>query len=262
MRKLLSTVVLAFCIFGVARDVSAREWEILKGANFIVYYRMSVPENFVNTVLESAEESFKEVSSNLGMSRYQSWGSEKRASIYIYADEKDYVTNGGQAGWSHGAALIASKTIKTYPSDQGFFDALLPHELGHIILHELVGPYANIPLWFDEGVAMYQEKARHIGANKIVDDALEKGQFIPLSQLTDMRLYSGSDRELVNLFYAESASIVNFMITQLGESRFTKLCLELKENTRFIDALPKIYMHINDVDDLNKKWVNYLKDRS
>jgi len=261
MRRSLFIVMIMMWSMG-ASFAQAKEWETLKGSNFIVYYRQDVPEHFVNTVMESSEESFKEVSANLGLSRYQSWASDQRASIYIYADQEDYVKNGGQAGWSHGAALVASKIIKTYPSDQGFFDALLPHELGHIILHELVGPYANIPLWFDEGVAMYQEKAKHIGAGKIVQGALEKGQFITLSALTDMRLYSNSDNATVELFYAESASIVNFMITQLGESRFHKLCRELKENTRFVDALPKIYMYINKMEDLNKKWVNYLKDRS
>jgi hypothetical protein len=256
--KILS--VLIFLSISFAFNTHAKDWEMIKGDNFIIYYRVSVSEDFVRTVLDSAEDDFKQVSENLGLSRYQSWGSEdKRASIYIYADENDYVTNGAQAGWSHGATSIASRTIKTYPADGGFFDALMPHELSHMILHEFVGPYASIPLWFDEGVAMYQEKAKHIGATRVVKDALEKGEFIPLTQLTDMRLYNNSKRETVDLFYAESASIVNFMVTQLGESHFRKLCRELKENTPFVDTLHKVYMHIDNIDDLNKRWVDYLK---
>jgi Peptidase MA superfamily len=256
LRILLATGL--FLFFDISGAI-AKDWEMLKGSNFVVYYRAQVPEDFVKTVLDSAEDDFKQVSENLGISRYQSWGSEKRAVIYVYLDEQDYVTNSGQAGWSHGAALVSSKIIKTYPSDGGFFDAMLPHELGHIILHELVGPYADVPLWFDEGVAMYQEKAKHIGAGKIVQAALEKGQFIPLTQLTDMRLYNNSDRATVDLFYAESASIVNFLITQMGDSHFYKLCRELKAKTRFEEALTKIYMHTHNLDDLNKKWVDYLK---
>ncbi|MBF0490244.1 MAG: hypothetical protein HQL15_06440 [Candidatus Omnitrophica bacterium] len=262
MRRFLALLILvSFFLINSLTEVSAREWETLKGGNFIVYYRSGVPEDFVQTVMDSAEDDFKQVSENLGVSRYQSWAVEKRASIYIYSDADDYVKNGGQAGWSHGSALIATKTIKTYPSDEGFFDALLPHELGHIMLHEVVGKYANIPLWFDEGVAMYQEKAKHIGAQKIVQESLLNGQFISLTALSDMRLYSNSDQATVKLFYAESASIVNFMMTQLGEARFYKFCRELKENTRFVDALPKIYMHIENLEDLNKKWVEYLKGK-
>ncbi len=242
---------------------AAKEWEVIKGDNFIVYYRPSdVPEDFARTVMDSVQEEFRNVTTNLGITRYQGWSGDKRASIYIYKDENDYVQNGGQAGWSHGAALVQTKMIKTYPSDAGFFDSLLPHELGHIILHEYVGPYADVPLWFDEGVAMYQEKAKRLGTHKIVQEALANGQFIPLSELTLMRLYNNSAQKTVELFYAESASVVNFMISELGESHFYKLCHELKEHIPFVDALPKVYMHINDLDNLNKKWVNYLKDRS
>ena len=261
--KLILRISTLACLFlltlmfkGEAKD---NDWEILKGDNFIVYYRPDAPDDFVKTVLDSAEDSFKIVSENLGVSRYQGWSWDKRISIYIYRDEKDYIQDGGQAGWSHGAALVQTRTIKTYPSDGGFFDSMLPHELGHIILHEYLGPYADVPLWFNEGVAMYQEKAKRIATLKLVQDSISNGQFIPLSQLAGMRLYGTSDRSAVNLYYAESASIVNFMITQLGEGRFHKFCNELKQGIHFVDALSKIYMHIKELSDLNKKWVDYLK---
>ncbi len=109
---------------------------------------------------------------------------------------------------------------------------------------------------------MFQEKAKRIGANKIVREALANGQFIALRQLTDMRLYSNSDRQTVELFYAESASIVNFMITELGKGRFFRLCEQIKESKPFLDALSDVYPNIQTLDALNKKWVNYLKDNS
>ncbi len=262
MNYILRVLIFVFAIYMTqVTCVSAKDWEVLKGNNFIVYYRMNVPEEFIKTVLDSAEDEHSRVLGNLGVSRYQSWANEKRASIYIYSDEKDYVSNGNQPGWSHGWALASSKIIKTYPSDQGFFDALLPHELGHIIFYELVGPYADVPLWLNEGIAMYQEKAKHIGAAKIVQEALEKGQFIPLTQLTVMRLYNNSSQETVDLFYAESASIVNFLITQLGEGLFFKLCRELKEKKSLVEALSITYRHIENLEDLNKRWIEYLKGR-
>lgn len=252
-------LIMVFMVFN-GTIVQAKDWEISKGKYFIVYYRSEVPEDFVNTVIESAEEDYRSVIENIGITWYQGWKWEKPVLIYIYRDQNDYISNGGQAEWSHGAALVATKTIRTFPSDEGFFDALLPHELGHIVLHEYLGPYADIPLWFDEGVAMYQEKAKRIGANKLVREALLNGQFIPLSQLLDMRLYTDSDRKMVDLFYAESASIVNFMISELGRNYFYRFCQELKQHTRLVDAISKIYFNIKDLDDLNKKWVNFLKD--
>ena len=235
-------------------------WQEQKGSNFIIYYR-DIPEDFLETVMEEAEEEYRRISENIGIGSYRSWAWDKRASIYIYKDAEDYVKNGGQAGWSHGAALVKTKVIKTFPSASGFFDSILPHELGHIILHEFIGSQADIPLWFDEGVAMNQEKARRLGSHALVKTAIEKGQFIPLTQLTDMRLYSNSDQATVELFYAESASAVNFMMTQLGAERFHQFCRELKGNSRFEDVLVKVYMSLKGMDDLNRKWKNFLEEQ-
>ena len=261
IRFRLSILLILFLIFTNA-SAQAKEWQMNKVQHFIVYSRSDVPEDFVNTVMESAEENYKSVLENIGVSWYQGWSWDRPVLIYIYRDQEDYVQNGAQAGWSHGAALIATRTIRTFPSDQGFFDAILPHELGHIVLHEFVGLDADVPLWFDEGVAMFQEKAKRLSANKIVRDALSNGQFISLTALSDMRLYVNSDPKTIELFYAESASIVNFMINELGKGHFYKMCIELKEHTKFVDALTKIYMNIYSLDGLNKKWLNYLQDRS
>ncbi len=240
-------------------EAKEKEWDVQKGSNFIIYSR-DVPEDFVQTVMAQCEEDYQRISQNLGITRYQSWSWEKRASVYIYRDAEDYVNNGAQAGWSHGAALISSKTIKTYPSQSGFFDSVLPHELGHIILHEFIGPQTSVPLWFDEGVAMYQEKARRVGAHGAVRKSKINGQFIPLTQLTDMRLYTNSNDAEVQLFYAESASIVNFMITELGQAHFSRFCQELKRQVPFEEALAKVYISIKTIGDLNKKWVSFLEE--
>lgn len=260
MTKILYILVCAGMVWLGAPVKAADGWQDQRGSNFIIYYR-DVPEDFWQTVMDEAEEEYRRISENIGIGAYRSWSWEKRASIYIYKDMDDYVKNGGQAGWSHGTALVTTKIIKTYPAAAGFFDSILPHELGHIIFHEYVGPTADIPLWFDEGVAMYQEKAKRVGAHATVRKAIEKGQFIPLTRLADMRLYVNSDQATVDLFYAESASAVNFLITQFGAEHFHQFCKELSKNTRFEDALVKIYMNIKGLDDLNGRWKKFLEEQ-
>jgi len=260
MRTCVALLVLVLWGGGIAAADAKTDWQQVKGHNFIIYYRSEVPLDFVQTVMDEAEGDFRRVTENLGITRYQSWAWDKRASIYIYRDGDDYVNNGGP-GWSHGASLVATKTIKTYPAASGFFDSILPHELGHIILHEFVGPFAHVPLWFDEGVAMYQEKARRPGAHHDVRKSIENGQFIPLTQLTDMRLYNNTSQDVVDLFYTEAASAVNFMVTQLGEEHFYKLCRELKNETPFENALAKAYMRSRSVEELNKLWVKFLEEQ-
>ncbi len=256
--RIAAVALLGFCCAAsVLADTPPEKWQQLKGQNFIIYYR-NVPQDFLDTVMRSAEEEFRNITSNLGIARYQSWSWDKRAAIYIYHDAKDYINNGGQAGWSHGAALVREKVIKTFPAANGFFDSIMPHELGHIIFREFVGFDADVPLWFEEGVAMYQEKAKRLGSDDDVREAIEKGQFITLTQLTDMRLYNDTDQDTVQLFYAEAANAVYFLITEFGEQRFYKLCRELKENTPFEEALRRVYVRLKSLDDLNKFWVKHL----
>jgi hypothetical protein len=253
---LCAGVLLAHPVFA---DDAQNSWQQMKGHDFIIYYRADVPNDFVQTTMDTAEEEFKRVTDNLGITNNQYWALEKQIKIYIYRDQDDYVKNGGQAVWSHGAAFARSQTIRTYPEINGFFDTVLPHELGHIIFRDYIGFTAIVPLWFEEGVAIYQEKAKRLGSNETVKEAIKNGQFIPLSQLSGVRLYKNSSEQVVDLFYSESASAVYYMVTELGEQEFYMLCNDLKNNMPFQDALHKVYLRFKTMGELNQAWFEYLQ---
>lgn len=239
--------------------VSAEQkWNVHRSAHFAIYYK-HIPLDFIKTVERAAEDHYQEIAKSLGYRREESWLSENRAKIYIYEDSDDYLANSKQHQWSHGAAFAAERTIRTFPAAHGFFDSTLPHEMGHIILREFIGIEPEVPLWFEEGVAMHQEKAKRYGAHRMVKNAVENGEFIPLKQLTDMRLYSDTPPEILELYYAESASIVYYMISQLGEHNFVRLCRALKDGKSFTDALKAVYVRYRGLDDLNRSWMNYLE---
>ena len=252
-------LVLFVCLM-LCREAAAGQdkWNEYKSAHFLIYYR-SIPLDFIKTVESAAEDSYQEIAKGFGFRREESWVSENRAKIYIYQDANDYTTSGAQYQWSHGAAFAAEKTIRTFPAAHGFFDSTLPHEMGHIIFREFIGLEPDVPLWFEEGVAMYQEKARRFGANTAVKAAVENGEFIALKELTNMRLYSDSDPKMLELFYAESASIVYYMISELGEFNFVRFCRALKDGKSFGDALEGVYVRFRNLDDLNRAWLNYLE---
>jgi hypothetical protein len=240
-------------------DDNQNAWQQMKGQDFIIYYRADVPDDFVQATMDTAEDELKRVTDNLGIIHGTNWSGDKEIKIYIYTDRNDFVKSGGQALWAHGVAFARAKTIKLYPDAAGFFDTILPHELGHIIFRDYIGFSAVLPLWFEEGVAIYQEKAKRLGSNKTVKEAIKNNQFIPLSQLTGVRLYKNSNKGVVDLFYSESASVVYYMITESGWQEFYMLCEELKNNTPFQEALHKVYLKYNTIDELNDSWVEYLQ---
>jgi hypothetical protein len=257
MKKIIAFFVLYTLCFA-AMVFSAPEWKEHRSRHFIIYYK-NAPQEFVKTVEDSAEDYYDTILYDLGFSRDSFWTWENRAQIYIYDDEKDYLTSSKQASWSRGSTLMGSKTIRAYPTAHGFFDSTLPHELGHIIFREYVGLAVDIPLWLDEGIAMYQEKAKRWGADADVKAAISDGRFIPLEDLSKMRLTKETDIGTVLLFYAEAASVVHYLISELGSFKFSNFCENLKDGIPFDQSLEKSYYRFKSVEDLNKAWLGYLK---
>lgn len=255
---LLLTACAAISAVGPACAAQER-WKEYKRRHFIIYYK-NAPFDFVETVEKAAEEYYRDITDNLGFTRYKGWNWEDRAKIYIYDDKDDYVEAGKQSEWSHGSAYPKDRTIRTFPLAHGFFDSILPHELGHIIFREFVGFRAKVPLWFEEGVAMNQEKAKRWGAHGMVREAMEDGTFKPLQELTMFSLWRNQTEAYISLFYAEAASAVHYMISELGRQRFVIFCRKLKDGMKFDNALERVYIRYKNQEDLNEAWVKFLKN--
>jgi len=257
MRKFIVLTSIVLCGL-LAKGASAADWQELTSAHFVIYYK-NAPMDFVKAVEEHAERYYKEISHDLGFIRYRYWRSDERAQIFIYDDGEDFLASGLAAHWSSATAQTRSKIIRSFPTAHGFFDSTLPHELGHIIFREFIGHDARIPLWLEEGIAMYQEKAKRWGAHEDVRRALDEGTFMPLDELTSFYPSARTERKKIDLFYAEAASIVYYLIQEQGTTRFVRLCRKLQDDVLFEEALKSVYSRFRSLDDLNKAWIGYIK---
>ncbi|MFH1655109.1 MAG: peptidase MA family metallohydrolase [Candidatus Omnitrophota bacterium] len=236
-------------------------WHERKSTHFLIYYK-DAPDDFVEEVLDAAEDYYQKITRELGFTRYKYWLWDDRAKIYIYEDADDYHSTTGKPKWASGHAVYQFKTIFTYPLASGFFDTLLPHELGHIIFREFVGfKNSNVPLWLDEGVATYQEKSKRWGADKLVKKAIKAEKFIPLDELTKINNLIPLEKDKVDLFYNESVSVVYFLISKHGRYNFMTFCRALRDGKSLDRAIDYAYTRFNDLDDLNKVWYRYLTKR-
>jgi len=258
MKTRIFTLSVIFLLISGNLQAWAETWKEYKRTHFIIYFK-NVPQDFVENVEEAAERYYNRITKNLNFMRSKGWTWDERAEIYIYDNADDYYNSARQARWSHGVASPKDKVIRTFPSAHGFFDSTLPHELGHIIFREFIGYRVILPTWFEEGVAMNQERAQRFGADEKVRKAMENETFIPLGQLSRTRLTPRSDPELVDLYYAEAASIVNFIINELGKYKFVLFCRKLKDIQNFEKAFAKIYIRYKNFEKLNKAWVEFLK---
>ncbi len=258
MRVWMLAFLIVFCLAPAARG--AVEFEETKSRHFIVYHEEGVGRDFVEATIEFAERYYGELTEKLGFVRYDYWTWDDRAKIYIYADQGSYMEDTGQPAWSGGLAAYHEKTIRVFPRGAGFFDALLPHELGHIVFHEVIGSHV-VPTWLDEGVACYLEPARRFGSQKMALDAIEDGTFIPLKELHEMDPRELADDDQVELFYAESVSLLTFIVETFGIDRFNAVCDKIKEGRTFERAVKSCLFGVQDLEDLARMWEDSLKKK-
>jgi hypothetical protein len=247
-----------FCFNIFAKDAD-KEWMDKKSIHFIVYYKSGVDQNFVDDIIESSENYYNDIAKNLGYYRYKFWLWDQRAKLYIYPDQPSFQQAMNQPSWSGGCASYYEKTLWTFPHAAGFFDSILPHELGHIIFREFAGFSSIIPLWFEEGTASYQEKSKRYAAKNMVKELLAAGKLLTIEQLALVtNTNTMLDKDAAEVFYAESVSIIYFLIEKYGDYRFAKLCKALKESASFDKALKKTYYNIANTQDLQKEWIRFL----
>jgi hypothetical protein len=140
------------------------------------------------------------------------------------------------------------------PLAEGFFHKLLAHELGYIIFREFVGQKTMLPLWLDEGVAVLQEEEI---------DNYKKGvkQFLKLDLLMPVEELNKINKEtliLPGIFYAQSVSIVDYLLGKFGKKQFTRFCRCLRDGSRLEEAMAAVY-RFKDLRELNQAWLEYLK---
>jgi hypothetical protein len=259
--RLLITVIVffLFCPTGFAADAA---WGEIKDKHFVIYYEAKNDKTVAQDLLRKAEEYYRKIGDDTGYSRTNKmWTWDDRVQIFLFATQDSFVAKTGQPAWSTGYAdrdsrLFKSKTIATFKQEENFVDGLLPHEISHLILHDFIGDEGRIPVWFDEGVAQLQEKNKRSMARDIMGNMTANKQFIPLAQLLTWNIRGERDPRKAQIFYAQSLSVVDYLVTAYGVDAFGRLCRQMRDNHNFSVALSGAYPGIfKDIQDLERKWV-------
>ena len=183
---------------------------------------------------------------------------EKPISLYIYASAEDLQGamifpqewTGGVAFTEHG--IIA---IGVPPNELDWGKRALAHELGHMVTHQITfSPYgAFLPIWLDEGLAMHAEGEPDPYLQSWLKKAISQQKLISVRSLSSP--FSAKPEEAY-ISYAESQSLVEFLIQNYGKDKMLRLLSLLKEGNSCDEALTKVYGF--DQDGLDKLWREYI----
>jgi hypothetical protein len=257
---MLKLVLLIFMFLSVDRSCSAMPagWTTRESQHFIVYYR-SADKDFVENLLQRSEAYYKSIPENLGLKLKQEWKGSKRSKIYIYDTSKQYQDQTGQPEWSDGSSIQKLRVIFSFLGAKNFSTSALPHELAHIIFREAVGfQNKDIPVWLEEGVGSSQEEMDFPKVKEVLKNYLAENKLIAISELQEKDLRALQDKAEIDLFYAQAASIVGYLLSEFGPDHFRIFCQNLENNLSLEKALEKAY-GFRDIRKLDQAWLGFLK---
>lgn len=249
-------LLLIFLFFPLLALADNPPWQVFKSTHFLISYKCA-KESQLNELACKAEEYYNRITDDLGFNRFNFWTWDNRARIYLFDTQSEYMKATGDPSWSAGQAQVNSKLIQTFITAGGFLDNVLPHEMAHIIFREMVGfNNPGIPLWLEEGVASYQEQ-KNFFVKADLASKIRQGNFLSLDSLNQVDTASLRAKNEVGLFYAESYSLVKYLIAVFGKDRFVLFCQNLRDKRDLSRALVMTYSFAG-LEDFESSWKRYI----
>ena len=176
--------------------------------------------------------------------------------VYIYRNDSQLqmalnITNARWiAGHANPAENIIVTSIPTGTGDLLDIKRQIPHELTHIRLYYYLDEnYANLPAWYNEGLASLAELYYLPEYREILDAAWKNDNLIPMSNLCST---FPSEPNLAGLAYAQAESFVRFLYNQYGKDGLQRLLDAYKQGHTCSNSLQEAFNL--DLDELQKEW--------
>lgn len=213
-------------------------------------------ESFARGLLTACEQALNRLYQNTGTRL------EKPVSIYIYANSQDLrAAMIFPREWTGGVAFpeFSTITIGVSTSQLNWGKRAVAHELGHMVIHQVTfSPYsASLPVWLNEGLAMYAEGETDTYLEALLRKAVSQGRLFSVRSLSSP--FSAKPEDAY-LSYAQSQSLVEFLIQNYGKDKILQLLYLLKEGNSCDEALSQVYEF--DQAGLDKLWREYITSKT
>ncbi|OGR74838.1 MAG: hypothetical protein A2X32_07995 [Elusimicrobia bacterium GWC2_64_44] len=224
--------------------------------HFVVYEEGAEVSEELSETLESLHGNIM-----LDLVAFSPWTREKKVFIYYAQSGETYRSLTGRPAWSGGAASLGERKIYVYKSDEAF--GILAHELTHIYFDSFFPASVPSPLWLSEGVATYIQSERGYSTPNWLNQnlkLLEGGSGFKLGDLVRIEDMQGADEDNVRLWYAQSYSVVRFLMKMKAGDAFYVFCKEIRDGKPANQALYRAYgMPYNKLSSLEYAWRYDLK---
>ena len=171
-------------------------------------------------------------------------------------DYKKYVGY-NMPSWTNGVTIfpggkVVLKTPDLTKTSLREFSSTIRHELFHS-MHGHNVPLSLTPAWFNEGLAVYFTETLGIRSRVILSRAIANDKLIPITELSGFLHFKQS---AANLAYAESCSIIEFIVQVYGRDALKEIFDNLRAKMTFPESVSKV-LKIN-YEDLPFFWERFV----
>jgi hypothetical protein len=221
-------------------------WQAVRSGQLNLHY-YGLERSFAQEMLEAGIDGMNRNKNDAGLT------TEDPVNIYVYPSYEDlreailY-----ESSWVGGSAYPRQNIVilGTSGFDKDWDKDTIIHELTHVVVgHFTFSCLGSVPLWLNEGLAVYSEGPLDQQFQRPLDQAVRD------NTLLSVRSISGSFSEVsnrANLSYAQSYSLVNYLIGAYGQDKMTALLTAFRDGSTTDEALIQTYGF--DVDGLEDHW--------
>jgi hypothetical protein len=231
-------------------DDNRYSWRSLTKEKVTIYWYEG-EQSFADELMSATQQALARLAEETGAYLKRS------VKMYIYANSQDL--QGAMIypqEWTGGVAFTRYGIIAIGigQSNLSWGKGSIAHELTHLVVHQMTfNPYISLPTWLEEGLAMYTEGTLGAGFVDYLNNATEGNSLISVRSLSSpFSAYSNQ----ATLSYAESYSLVDFLITSYGQGKMLELLTTFSEGSSYDGALERVYGF--DMDGLDTLWRDYV----
>ncbi|MGH2559760.1 MAG: peptidase MA family metallohydrolase [Thermomicrobiales bacterium] len=224
----------------------------------VTVYSYNGNEAFSGLILETAQGTVDRLRTDFGVEEVPP------IRIWAYKSTEDFrgTQMSNSESWIAGTAYPQYHVILAVLPEGDKYEVgrIVPHEISHQVLYEATrNPFNSPPIWLDEGLAVLNQDAGDEDFPALVQNAADQGRLFSVRALIATPPLDPAD---ATLYYAESLSVVRFIVDHFGADRIAALIDAYRLGISHDEAAERaLGVDLTELDRLWKASLGYQGDR-
>lgn len=236
------------------RDRGADGWARAESPNFRLAHNQ--PREFAERLLRAAEQARTAALEKWTGTGRGDW--KPACEVVLYATAAEYSKATGKAADTPGHATykvqgdkVVGRRLDLRADEPNLLTGVVPHEATHLVLGDLFAD-APLPRWADEGMAVLAEPRSRVDRFvRTLQTSRRQGKLVPLEKLFGKGDYP--DAALITVFYVQSVSVVDFLVTEKGPETFVQFLRDTSKSG--LDSALQKHYDCRGIAALQDRWL-------